>query len=43
VPRYCSVFYLGRTLSDGYGVNDLPARLSAGGGAFASAHQPPGA
>ena len=43
VPRYRSVFYLGRPLSDGYGVNDLPARLSSGGRGFASAHQPPGA
>ncbi len=43
VPRYCSVIYLGRPLSDGYGVNDLPARLSSGGGGFASAHQPSGA
>ncbi len=43
VPRYRSVLDLGRPLSDGYGVNDLSARLSTGGGALASAHQPPGA
>ena len=43
MPRYRSVLYLGRPLSDGYGVNDLPARLSSGSGGFASAHQPPGA
>ena len=34
VPRYRSVLYLGRPLSDGYGVNDLPTRLSTGGGAL---------
>jgi hypothetical protein len=43
VPGDRSVLYLGRPLSDGYRVNDLTARLSPGGGGFASAHQPPGA
>jgi transposase len=43
MSRYRSVLYLARPLSDGYGVNDLSARLSSGGGGFASAHQPPGA
>jgi hypothetical protein len=43
VSWYRSVLYLGRTLPDGYGANDLPARLSSGGGGFASAHQPTGA
>src|SRR4029079_18007815 len=41
MARYRSVLYLGRALSDGYGVNDLTPWLSAGGGALASAHQPP--
>jgi hypothetical protein len=31
VPRNRSVLYLGRTLSDGHGVDDLPTRLSVGG------------
>src|SRR3954462_6483827 len=42
VPRDRSVVYLRRPLSDRDRVHDLPARLSAGRGAFASAHQPPG-
>jgi hypothetical protein len=41
VARDRPVFHLGRTLSDGHGINNLPARLSAGRGTFASAHQPP--
>jgi hypothetical protein len=40
VPRYCAVLDLRWPLSDGYGVNDLSARLSSGGGCFAPAHQP---
>jgi hypothetical protein len=39
VTRDRSVLYLGRPLSDGYRVNDLPARLSASAGVFAPAHQ----
>jgi hypothetical protein len=42
MPRDRPVLNLGRPLSDGYRVNDSAARLSTGGGAFASAHQSSG-
>jgi len=42
MPRDRPVLYLSRSLSDRYRVNDSAARLSTGGGAFASAHQSSG-
>jgi hypothetical protein len=42
MPGDRPVLYLGWSLSDRYGVDDLSTRLSAGGGAFASAHQSSG-